>query len=38
MSGMVMNDNTYKALFTGLVIGMVFSIVTFSIGYYVIPK
>jgi len=30
-----MNDNTYKALFTGIVIGLVFSIVTYMMGYYV---
>ncbi len=33
-----MNDVTYKALFTGIVIGLTFSLVTFMLGYYVIPK
>ena len=30
-----MNDNTYKALFTGIVIGLTFSLVTYIMGYYV---
>jgi hypothetical protein len=29
-----MNDNTYKALFTGIVIGLFFSLVTFIVGFY----
>lgn len=31
-----MNDNTYKALFTGIVIGLVFSTIIFSVGYYAV--
>ncbi len=30
-----MTDNTYKALFTGLVMGLVFSMVIYMTGYYV---
>jgi len=32
--GVMMNDVTYKALFTGIVIGLTFSLVTFMVGYY----
>lgn len=29
-----MTDGTYKALFTGIVIGLLFSLVTFTVGFY----
>jgi len=31
-----MNDNTYKALFTGIVIGLTFGLVTFMVGFYAV--
>ena len=33
--GNLMSDVTYKALFTGIVIGLTFSLVTYIMGYYV---
>jgi len=32
--GVTMNDVTYKALFTGIVIGLTFSLVIFMVGFY----
>ena len=32
-----MNEPIYKALFTGLILGMLFALVAISIGYYA-PK
>ncbi len=31
-----MNDNTYQALFTGIVIGLTFGLVTFIVGFYAV--
>jgi len=33
-AGVIMNDGTYKALFTGIVMGLFFGLSVFLVGFY----